>query len=70
MKHTSIYLTPKNHYGFANSCSYDGAILSMIVHDLILAVFDVVSTGLVPCRWNETQCLKLVSYFISVEDLI
>jgi len=46
---TCIYFPTQNHDRIADSCLHDRTILSMIVHDLILSILNILSGGLVPC---------------------
>lgn len=58
---TGINFTTETHHRLSDPGANDGAVLSLVVDDMILALFDIVARGLSPCLRKGCQRFELVA---------
>jgi len=61
-KRTCVHFPAQAEHCFADSRSHDGAVLGLIVYDLLVAGLDEISAGFSPRRRDGREALKFVAW--------
>lgn len=62
---TSVHLATYDHFDLAKAGADDGAVLSVVVDDLVVAGLDEPPRGGVPGIWNQGESLEFVACLVS-----